>query len=98
MRTTTVDLKELGYRDEPFVLAKDVTQVFCMKDMSSKPNKDKSSKSTKDKSEDDEPKRHIVLAGKRKIVGVDDITDEEYNKVEDMTPFVMDIDTNILLS
>ena len=26
---TTVDLKELGYRGEPFVLAKDVTQVFC---------------------------------------------------------------------
>ena len=25
---TTVDLKELGYRDEPFVLAKDVAQVF----------------------------------------------------------------------
>jgi hypothetical protein len=33
---TTVDLKELGYRDEPFVLAKDVTQVFYVKDMSSK--------------------------------------------------------------
>ena len=25
---TTVDHKELGYREEPFVLAKDVTQVF----------------------------------------------------------------------
>ena len=25
---TMVDLKELGYRDEPFVLANDVTQVF----------------------------------------------------------------------
>ena len=25
---TTVDLKELGFRDEPFVLAKDVTQVL----------------------------------------------------------------------
>ena len=33
---TTVDLKELGFRDEPFVLAKDVTQVFYVQDMSSK--------------------------------------------------------------
>jgi hypothetical protein len=47
---------------------------------------------------DDEPKRHIVLIGKRKIMGVDDITDEEeYNKDEDMTPFVVDVDTSILL-
>ncbi|XP_025815519.1 uncharacterized protein LOC112892600 [Panicum hallii] len=59
---TTVDLKELGYQDEPFVLDKDVTQVFYMKDMSSKPKNDKSSKSMKEKSEDDEPKCHIVLA------------------------------------
>jgi hypothetical protein len=81
---TTVDLKELGYQDEPFVLDKDVTQVFYMKDMSSKPKNDKSSKSMKEKSEDDEPKCHIVLAGKTKIVGVDDVTDEEeYNKAED---------------
>ena len=33
---TMVDLKELGYRDEPFVLTKDVTQVFYVQDMSSK--------------------------------------------------------------
>ena len=39
---TTVDLKELGYRDEPFVLTKDVTQVFYVQDMSSKSRKDKS--------------------------------------------------------
>jgi hypothetical protein len=67
---TTIDLKKLGYRDEPIVLDKDATQVFYVKDMSSKPKKDKFSKPTKDKSEDDEPKRHIVIAGKRKIVGV----------------------------
>jgi hypothetical protein len=59
---TTVVLKELGYRDEPFILAKDVTQVFYVKDMSGKPKKNKSSRSTKDRLEDDEPKRHIVLA------------------------------------
>jgi hypothetical protein len=66
---------------------------------SSKPKKEKSSKSTKDKSEDDEPKRHIVLAGKRKIVGVDDVIDEEeYNKAEDMAPFAVHVDTGILLA
>jgi hypothetical protein len=96
---TTVDLKELRYRDEPFVLAKDVTQVFYVKNMSSKSKKNKSSKSTKYKLEDDEPKRHIVLAGKRKIVGVDDVMDEEeYNKAEDMTPLAVDVDTSILLA
>jgi hypothetical protein len=38
---TTVDLKNLGYRDEPFVLANDVAQVFYMKDMSSRLKKEK---------------------------------------------------------
>ena len=33
-KMTTVDLKELGYRDKPFALAKDVTQVFYVQDMS----------------------------------------------------------------
>jgi hypothetical protein len=38
----TVDINNLGYTDEPFVLAKDVNQVFYVKDMSSKPkNKEK---------------------------------------------------------
>ena len=36
---TIVDFKKIGYKDEPFVLAKDVTQVFYVKDMSSKPKK-----------------------------------------------------------
>ena len=41
---TTVDLNKLGYRDEPFVLANDVAQVFYVKDMSTKPRKRKISK------------------------------------------------------
>ena len=36
---TTVDLNNLGYLDEPFVLAKDVAQVFYVKDMDSKPKR-----------------------------------------------------------
>ena len=35
---------------------------------------------------------------KEKIVGVDDVADEEEcNKVEDMTPFAVEVDTSILL-
>ena len=74
---TTVDLKELGYRDEPFVLAKDITQLFYVQDMSSKLRKDKSRNKSSFLGARDEPKRHIVLAGKRKIVGVDDVIDED---------------------
>ena len=54
---TIVDFKKIGYKDETFVLAKDVAQVFYVKDVSSKPRKN-SAKS------DDEPKRHIVFPGK----------------------------------
>ena len=42
---------------------------------------------------------YIVLAGKRKIMRVDDVTDEEeYNKVEDMTSFTVEVDTSILFA
>jgi hypothetical protein len=30
---TVVDLNKIGFKDEPFVLANDVTQVFYVKDM-----------------------------------------------------------------
>ena len=68
---TTVDLKNLAYMDEPFVLANDVAQVFYVKDMSTKPRKRNQQKNISS----NEPKRHIVLSGKRSIVGVDDKTD-----------------------
>ena len=38
---TTVDLNNLGYAAEPFVLANDVAQVFYVKDMSTKLRKKK---------------------------------------------------------
>jgi hypothetical protein len=41
---TMVDLNNLGYKEEPFVLANDVAQVFYVKDMSTKPRKKKISK------------------------------------------------------
>jgi hypothetical protein len=36
-----VDFKNLDYLEEPFVQAKDVAQVFYVKDMTSKPRKRK---------------------------------------------------------
>jgi len=65
---TTVDLNNSGFKDEPFVLAVDVGQVFYVKDMSTKPKRGKSD----DHSIVNEPKRHIVLSGKRNIVGIED--------------------------
>jgi len=44
---TTVDLNNVGYKDEPFVLAADVSQVFYVKDMSTKPKRGKIMKTRK---------------------------------------------------
>ena len=90
---TIVDLNNLGYRDEPFVLAQDVAQVFYIKDMSSKPKKGINKQK-------DEPKRHIVLSGKRNIVGVEYKTDlsEEYNNFVVIPPFKVNADPCILLA
>jgi hypothetical protein len=56
-----VDLNNLAYMDEPFVLANDVAQVFYVKDMSTKMRKRNQQKKTSF----DEPKCHIVLSGKK---------------------------------
>jgi hypothetical protein len=66
---TIVDLTKIGFKDEPFVLAKNVHQVFYVKDMTSKPK-------NKNPEGPQEPKRHIVLPGKRVIVEVEDKTDK----------------------
>jgi hypothetical protein len=82
--------------DEPFVLANDVAQVFYVKDMSTKMRKRNQQKKTSS----DEPKRHIVLSGKRNIVGVDDKTDMsvDYNKFHEILPFKVKTDPSILLN
>ena len=94
---TTVDLNNLAYPDEPFVLANDVAQVFYVKDMSTRPRKRKEKEA---KGSYDEPKRHIVLSGQRNIVGVDDKTDmsEDYNKFHEIPPFKVKTDPSILLN
>ena len=90
---TIVDFKKIGYKDEPFVLAKNVAHVFYVKDMSSKPRKN----SVKF---DDESKRHIVLPGKQKINGVEDISDksEDFDQFDDHPPFSVDVGPSILLA
>ena len=66
---TTVDLERVGYKDEPFVLANQVVQVFYVTDPANK-------------------KRHVVLNGKRRIVGVENVVDEEeYNQFDELPPF-----------
>jgi len=92
-RMTIVDLNNLGYRDEPFVLAQNVAQVCHMKDMSSKQKK-------RNNQQMDEPKRHIVLSGKRNIIGVEDKIDvsEDCNKFVEIPPFAVNADPCILLA
>jgi hypothetical protein len=76
---TTVGLTKTAYRDDPFVLARDVMQVFYARD-----NKTKG-----------RPK--VVLEGKRKIVGVDGVTDEEdYMGYQEMHPFGANVPLPIL--
>jgi hypothetical protein len=74
--TTNVNFRFLGYREQPFVLVKDVTQVFYIKDPDPA-NKEE---------------QLIVLQGKRKIVGVEDVVEEEeYNQFDALPPFGEDI-------
>jgi hypothetical protein len=94
---TTVDLNNLAYRDEPFVLANDVAQVFYVKDMSTKLRKRKDKQTN---TSYDEPKCHIVLSVKRNIVGLEDKIDmsEDYNKFHEILPLKVNTDPSILLN
>ena len=94
---TLVDLNNLVYADEPFVLANDVAQVLYVKDLSTQPPK------TKDKQVNasyEQPKWHIAVSLKRNIVGVDDKTDktEDYEKFDEIAPFTVNIDPSIPLN
>ena len=65
-----------------------------MKDMSTKPRKRKDKEAY---ASYDEPKCHIVLSGKRNIVGVDDKTGmpEDYEKFDEIAPFTVNIEGNM---
>ena len=49
---------------------------------------------------DNEPTRHIILSGKRNIVGVEDKTNmsTDYNMFDEIPPFTVKIDPSILLN
>ena len=70
-----------------------MSHVFYVKDMSSKPRKNPVKS-------DDEPKRHIILLKKQKIIGVEDTSDksEDFDQFDDRPPFLVDVDPSILLS
>jgi len=93
---TTVDLNNSGFKDEPFVLATDVSQVFYVKDMSTKPKRGKND----DHSIVNEPKHHIVLFGKRNIVEIEDKSDMsgDYERDDRILPFIVNKDPSILLN
>jgi hypothetical protein len=68
---TIVDLRNVGHKDEPWLLASTVAQVFYILD-------------PKDE------KKHIVVPDKQRVVGVDNVEDEEeYNQFNDV-PFFVD--------
>jgi hypothetical protein len=70
--------------------------VLYVKDMSTKPKKEKNN----DNDSDNEPKRHIVLSGKRNMVGIKDRSDmsEDYEKNDEISPFTIKSDPIILLN
>jgi hypothetical protein len=73
-RFTIVDLKNEGHKDEPWVLASTIAQVFYILD-------------SKDE------KKHIVVPGKQRVVGVDNVEDEEEHNQFDKVSFFMDTTT-----
>ena len=64
--------------------------------MSTKPRKRKNNQRN---TSDDEPKRHIVLSGKRNIVGVEDKKDmsEDYDKFHEIPQFAVNTDPTTML-
>ena len=65
---TLVDLKKVGYKDDPWVLAECVAQVFYVLDPA-------------------DEKMHVVISGKQKIVGVENVGDQDEDYNEEMFVF-----------
>lgn len=70
-----LDLQDVGYQDDPWVLASHLTQVFYIPDpLSNLPPKKKI--------------KHVVVFGKQHIIGVDGVDDvEAYNNYDGMPLF-----------
>ena len=81
---TIVDLAKVGYKNDPWVLAKRIGQVLYIIDPRLKNQK------------------HIVVAGKQSIIGVDGVDDVEtfndYNNMEfftDLPPKIKEVEATI---
>jgi hypothetical protein len=74
-----MDLQNIGYEDDPWVLASRVAQVFYMPDLlSNLPPKKKT--------------KHVVASGKQHIIGVDGVDNvgayNDYNEIPLFTDFI----------
>ena len=74
-----------------------MARVFYVKDMSTKPSKGKYKEVTTSYAE---PKHHIVLSGKRDMMGVEGKTDmsKDYEKFHGIPPFKVKADPSILIN
>ena len=71
-----LNLENLGYQDNPWVLASRVAQVFYMLDPQSNLSPKKKTK-------------HVVASRKQHIIGVDGVDDiEAYNNYDEMPLFI----------
>jgi hypothetical protein len=75
-----LDLSKVGYKDNPWIMANRVAQVFYAEQILS-PNEKKSTYKPK----------HVVFPGKQQAIGVDGVSDlDEFNEFSDMSLFVDD--------
>jgi hypothetical protein len=82
-RLRIVDLDKVGYKDDPWVLANHVVQIFYAEDIS--PESKKAWKS-----------KHIAVSGKQQIIGVDGVSDpEDFNQFSEM-PLFTDLPEKII--
>jgi hypothetical protein len=67
---TLVDLKNVGYKDDLWVLADCIAHIFYILDP--------------------ETRKHVVVFGKQKIIGVENVedNDEDVNQFEEMSLFI----------
>jgi uncharacterized Zn finger protein (UPF0148 family) len=73
-----LDLRKVGYKDDPWILANRAAQVFYVEQILSKNDK----KTTQ---------KHVVVPGKQQIIGVDGVMDlEDYNQFSGMSLFTND--------
>jgi hypothetical protein len=73
-----LDLSKVGYKDDPWILANRVAQVFYAEQIISNNEKKSTDKS-----------KHVVFPRKQQAIGVDGVSDmEDFNQFNDMSLFI----------